>query len=498
MNQLRYIILFFVGTVFACREDNALLNLTGNVHGKILSKSTGLPLADAEITTTPASEKVFSAADGSFEIPDLVAGNYSLKVKLDDYLTVTEPFNLEGRDSSFLTVKMSRDSLQNTLPLAPDYVFPANFAQNQLRNAVKFRWKKAVDPDFSDPTKYGVLLFKSGATVADTVAWDITDTTATALNLDYSTDYLWQVVVFDKNETAVFGQVWQFRTENFPDNRILFCRKVNDVFQIFSSNEAGTTTVQLTSGSSNHWRPRMNPQRTKIAFLTDEGIDNQIVTMNLDGTGQSFLTILPVSGYKKTDLDFCWSPDGSRLLYMNQNRLYRINNDGSGLFALIEAPVGFTFSECDWTGGFLPKIVARTTGNFIFNSEILLYNEIGALQSKIVADSAGSIGGAMFSIDGTKILFTRDVDGFDAIDGRQINSQMFVKNVATGIVTNKPSFIKAAGFNDLDARFTPNNAKVIFTTTNNDGISSKSIWTANLDGTTRTKLFDDAEMVDWR
>ena len=56
---------------------------------------------------------------------------------------------------------------------------------------------------------------------------------------------------------------------------------------------------------------------------------------------------------------------------------------------------------------------------------------------------------------------------------------------------------KPAGFNDLDPRFSPNNAEVIFTHTSNDGISQKSIMKITLEDNERTALFPDAEMPDW-
>ena len=57
---------------------------------------------------------------------------------------------------------------------------------------------------------------------------------------------------------------------------------------------------------------------------------------------------------------------------------------------------------------------------------------------------------------------------------------------------------KEAGTNDLDPRFSPDGAKIIFVNTNNDGISPRTIMTMNIDGRDRTVLFEGAEMPDWR
>ena len=64
---------------------------------------------------------------------------------------------------------------------------------------------------------------------------------------------------------------------------------------------------------------------------------------------------------------------------------------------------------------------------------------------------------------------------------------------------------KNDGSVDLDPRFSPDEAKVIFVNTNNDGVSQKNIFTQNVkeDGTAndnqynREELVQDAIMPDW-
>lgn len=56
---------------------------------------------------------------------------------------------------------------------------------------------------------------------------------------------------------------------------------------------------------------------------------------------------------------------------------------------------------------------------------------------------------------------------------------------------------KPDGSNDVDPRFSPNDAEVIFTNTSNDGISVKNVLKITLQDNTRTTLFTNAEMPDW-
>ena len=60
---------------------------------------------------------------------------------------------------------------------------------------------------------------------------------------------------------------------------------------------------------------------------------------------------------------------------------------------------------------------------------------------------------------------------------------------------------KAMGTNDLDPRFSPNNAQVIFMNTSNDNISQKNVMVIDLNSSmtdlTRAVLFNNAEMPDY-
>ena len=56
---------------------------------------------------------------------------------------------------------------------------------------------------------------------------------------------------------------------------------------------------------------------------------------------------------------------------------------------------------------------------------------------------------------------------------------------------------KVDGTNDLDPRFSPNEASVIFVNTSNDGISQSNIVKQILAGGSRTELFSNSTMPDW-
>lgn len=498
MRNLSKILLLAALLVSACEEDTVEPDVFGALTGKVVDGSTGKPVADAAVSTNPATTSLTTDAAGAFDFGEITTGNYAVRVEKTGYNLKLETIAVSEGQTTDVEIRIYRDSLNNRLPTAPDYLSPANGAVNQAV-ALAFKWRQATDPDVDDELRYTLLLFENGSNEADTVAHRTADTTATATNLKYATQYLWQVLVYDEeSDEPVFGAVRQFTTAAPPDNRILFARKTAGKYDIWSTNPTGTSEVQLTSGGSNFWRPRARPDRKRIAFLSDQNIVAQIFTMNPDGSDVQQVTTLPVAGANTLDLDFCWKPNGSGFLYMNQNRLYTINADGSGLTLFAEAPPGMTFAEVDWNGH-AHTISARVVGLFLYESRILQYSEAGLLLATLVADDPGGLGGGQMNPDGARIIYAMDDLGFNSPDGRQLDARIKAKNLTTGAVADF-SANKPVGTNDLDVRWSPDGAKAIFVNTNNDGISPRSLWIS--DGTPftsgRTKVLDNAEMPDWR
>ncbi|MFT4665085.1 MAG: TolB protein [Polaribacter sp.] len=103
----------------------------------------------------------------------------------------------------------------------------------------------------------------------------------------------------------------------------------------------------------------------------------------------------------------------------------------------------------------------------------------------------------MFSISGSTVLYTKDASGYEGSDGRPLDSRVYLRNLAANMITDV-SINKTAGTNDLDARYSPDGAFIIFVNTNNDRISQKDIWKMDLDGGSRTLLFENAITPEWK
>jgi hypothetical protein len=71
--------------------------------------------------------------------------------------------------------------------------------------------------------------------------------------------------------------------------------------------------------------------------------------MNPDGTNVLKITNAAPIGFNSDYLNFSWNTSGSQIIYPSFDKLYRINNDGSGLTKIYQTPNGKFISECDWS-----------------------------------------------------------------------------------------------------------------------------------------------------
>ena len=54
------------------------------------------------------------------------------------------------------------------------------------------------------------------------------------------------------------------------------------------------------------------------------------------------------------------------------------------------------------------------------------------------------------------------------------------------------------GINDLTPRYSPDGFRIIFVNRVNDDLSAPDIWTTDLDGNNRSKIFSNVFLPDWK
>lgn len=486
---------FFLAAILIfsdCREEPFIPDTFGSVFGQVLEEGSNSSIEDATVTTNPPTNILQTDAMGQFALEDIKTGSYTLRIEKSGFVSKIENISIVADRSINVVIQLVPDSLANTPPTPPTDPMPEDGVK-EINTSVTLSWTSS-DIDEDDLT-YDVKLFNADQTQVTTVAEDISENSFELTDLNYGQVYFWQVVVNDGKSSPVNGDLWSFETSSFPDHRFLFARQVDGKYEIFSSDVEGNA-IQLTNNTANNWRPRMSPSRDKIAFFSNLGLETHLYLMNRDGSDVEKISSIPVNGSNIFDLDFSWSPDGEQLMYMNGNKLYKVNRNGTGTEVFVEAPNGFTFAECDWTI-VNDRVIARLVGENLYNSIIYLYQATGGFSQSLLPDIPGTTGGPMFSLAGDAMLYTHDASGYEQLDGRQLDARIYIRNLDAPVPTDL-SLEKTAGTNDLDPRFSPDGAWVIFMNTNNDGISQKNIYRMDLNGMERELLFENAEMPDWK
>ncbi len=478
----------------SCKEDTIQPELYGSISGVVMDQDAASAIEGASITTSPPTSAILTGKDGKFSIQDIPVGNYTITAQKNGYKKSSVSVSVRENAVTQATIFLEVDNGTNTAPNPPSDPVPSDEAVSQLVN-VTLGWS-ASDPDEGDTLSYTVFLYKSGSINKETIAEDISDTTVDVQNLEYNTTYYWQVVVKDSSGLSVNGETWSFTTMPFPDNPIVYSKMVDNNYEIFSNDTSAAAIARLTNMVSREWWPRFNSRRSKIAFTSDANVGANIYTMDPDGSNIFRVTSIPVSGYHNYGIGFCWSFDDGKFFYSNNDKLYSIYVNGSGRTAIATAPAGRNFREVEQSPQG-DKLVVLTIGSEVYNSEIYLMNSDGGNMTLFVGNEPGITERPSFSIDGNRVMFTHDVSGYQSLDGRQLDSHIFIYPLNSGdsidVSVNKP-----AGTNDTNPRFSPDGAKIIFNNAPNDGSQAPQIWMMDTDGTDRRMIIENGLMPDWK
>ncbi|KGL58666.1 PD40 domain-containing protein [Polaribacter sp. Hel1_85] len=499
--EIRLLSILFITLFFAsCGEDGTIgLIEYGDLSGKVVEKEGYLPLENVKIVLSPTNNTVFTDAEGIFLFEGIETQEYSVKGVKDGYLDEYEGATVVVDGVINIVLEMEISTSLNKSPTKPELVSPID-GEIDLPNEVELTWE-STDPD-DDDLLY-IIEIRNDFNNEITRITDLTEESYTLSDLKYGAKYFWSIEVNDGINTEVISSISSFAIINDPANRFFYVKNEggNNVIYSSSFNEENgevSNTVQLTNSSLNSWRPRRNNISNLVAFLRIEDNEAHLFTMKTNGDDVNKITsTIPLSGFSLNEMDFSWSPDGSKLLYASFNKLYAINKDGSGLHKVFETLDGSLISECDWSSDGT-KVAIKTNDSNGYNGAILVIDLNGTILVNVVSGVQGALGGLNLSTSGDKLLFTRDVSNHQASNYRQLDTRLFIYNFTDYTFIDVSEDEKENGTNDLDPRFSPNEASVIFVNTSNDGISEKRITSTNLSGNIkRTVMFSDATMPDW-
>lgn len=243
---------------------------------------------------------------------------------------------------------------------------------------------------------------------------------------------------------------------------------------LFRPHTEATHTVGSASLSSD---AELSTTNGRIAFVSDRSGNQEIYSMNSNGTGVLRLTNNPAD-----DLSPVWSPDGTKIIFSSDRsgnyQIYSMNANGTGVTRLTnnafdEIPSSW---KPDGTKIAYMSGVLNTSSPFNSSFDIKVMNASGSSPVTIAAHSANDIA-PVFSPNGARIAFSSNRDG-----DYEIYSVAATGGALTKLTNNSS--------NDVTPTWKPDGAKIAFATDRNESfpIFFGEIYVMNANGSLQTNL----------
>ena len=102
------LLLFALFFLFSCEKDAIDREEFGSIHGFVIDSETDERVSNANITTTPPTNSILTAEDGTFDFNEVPAGSYSIQARKSGY----------SSNSVNVTVRKDQTAIAN-IPLTP-------------------------------------------------------------------------------------------------------------------------------------------------------------------------------------------------------------------------------------------------------------------------------------------------------------------------------------------------------------------------------------------
>ncbi len=78
-------ILFFCVSIISCEKVTIEDTTFGSIQGTVIDSETNEPINNANITTTPPTNSILSAEDGTYQLEEIPVGNYSIQARKNEF-----------------------------------------------------------------------------------------------------------------------------------------------------------------------------------------------------------------------------------------------------------------------------------------------------------------------------------------------------------------------------------------------------------------------------
>lgn len=245
---------------------------------------------------------------------------------------------------------------------------------------------------------------------------------------------------------------------------------------------------------ANNWQPAISPDRTAIAFTSNQNNEYHIYLTDQDGKEPVRVTERAINGYHNNGLGYAWSADGQKFIFTHFDNLYRVDRSGENLTLITNAVSGRHFRKCDWSVD--GKIVIQTVGENIFDNEIWLMDQDGGNKKVLISNLTGIVDSPKFTPDGEQIIYTYDISGNISTAGIQLNTHIFLMDL-DGENSQDISLDKADNTNDLQPDFSPDGEKIIFVNASVQDPDQRHLYVMDRDGGNRQLVLEKGEMPSW-